>query len=195
MKDNRFLILEQALNLVPFDGWSQYTLKAAAKRAGVDDAELGRIFPRGVDDCVAYFFEAADAVLKAALPEGELVQLRVPARIEKIILTRLSLWIPVREAVRRTVSYNTLPWNNLSALKTLYNTVDLMWYMAGDKSTDFNFYTKRMTLAAVYSTTLLFWLDDTSNNQEETAQFLKRRLGNVADFGKFKQKFWPPKVA
>ena len=37
-----------------------------------------------------------------------------------------------------------------------------MWRIAGDTSTDFNHYTKRMTLGAVYGSTLLVWLDDQS---------------------------------
>lgn len=195
MTDHRNIILEHVLRLVPFDGWSQYTLRTAAKGAGLSEADLKRTFPRGVEDCVAYFFASADAALKEALPESELAGLRVPARIEKIILTRLANWLPVREAVRRVVSHNALPWNSAAALKTLYCTVDLMWRLAGDKSTDFSFYTKRITLAAVYSSTLLFWLDDMSGKQEETAAFLGRRLENVADFGKFKKKIWPPKAA
>ena len=35
-------------------------------------------------------------------------------------------------------------------MKNLYKTVDNMWYLAGDNSTDFNFYTKRLTLALIY---------------------------------------------
>ena len=43
-------------------------------------------------------------------------------------------------------------------MKLLYSTVDAMWRAAGDTSTDFNFYTKRAILSAVYSSTLMRWL-------------------------------------
>ena len=54
-----------------------------------------------------------------------------------------------------------------------------MWYAAGDRATDFNFYTKRLTLAGVYSSTLLFWLDDASDDNAATWAFLDRRIAGV----------------
>ncbi len=61
-----------------------------------------------------------------------------------------------------------------------------MWRIAGDTSTDFNHYTKRMTLGAVYGSTLLVWLDDASEGLDETAAFLDRRIENVMNFEKLK---------
>ena len=40
-----------------------------------------------------------------------------------------------------------------TALENLSLMVDDIWYMAGDKSTDFNWYTKRAILAAIYTST------------------------------------------
>ena len=54
-----------------------------------------------------------------------------------------------------------------------------MWRIAGDTSTDFNHYTKRMTLGAVYGSTLLVWLDDQTEGWTETAAFLDRRIDDV----------------
>ena len=50
---------------------------------------------------------------------------------------------------------------------------------AGDRSTDFNFYTKRGLLAGVYAATTLYWLDDRSPGFEATQAFLDRRLADV----------------
>ena len=55
-----------------------------------------------------------------------------------------------------------------------------MWRAAGQQDTDFSFYTKRATLAAVYSSTLLAWLADTSGDSATIEGFLDRRLGDVA---------------
>ncbi len=66
----------------------------------------------------------------------------------------------------------------LLGLKLLYRTVDAIWYAAGDTSTDFNFYTKRATLAGVYSSTR-HWLNDRSEGSEATWGFLDRRIDNV----------------
>ena len=44
----------------------------------------------------------------------------------------------------------------------------------------FSFYTKRGTLAAVYSATMLAWLADNSLDLDKTVGFLDRRLADVA---------------
>ena len=69
-----------------------------------------------------------------------------------------------------------------------YKTVDAIWRICGDRATDFNFYTKRGLLAGVYASTLLFWLDDHSENCAATWAFLDRRIANVIDFPKWKAK-------
>ena len=63
-----------------------------------------------------------------------------------------------------------------------------MWYAAGDTSTDFNFYTKRATLAGVYSSTLLYWLNDRSPGSEATWGFLDRRIDDVMRIEKLKSR-------
>ena len=95
--------------------------------------------------------------------------------------------MPHREAVRRAVATKILPWNAGPTGSALYRTVDLLWRLAGDHATDFSFYTKRVTLAGIYGSTLLYWLSDESDHQADTKAFLKRRLQNVADFGRWKK--------
>ncbi len=62
-------------------------------------------------------------------------------------------------------------------------TVDALWYAAGDRSTDYNYYTKRLLLAGVYSSTLLVWLNDKSEDHGATWAFLERRIDNVLVIG------------
>lgn len=185
--DNRSLILDHLLPLVPFDGWSDHALAQAAKRAGIDAAGLKRAFPAGIADCIRYFHEQEDKALATAFPEARIREMRVPQRIEALALYRLERLAPHKEAVRRAVAWHALPWHAAQGMRTLYNTVDMMWRIAGDNSTDFNFYTKRATLAALFSSTLLYWLNDSSESYGQTRLFLKRGLAGIAAFGKRKQ--------
>ena len=89
----------------------------------------------------------------------------------------------IEQAVRRALSYLALPRNAALGAKCLYRTVDAIWYAAGDTSTDYNFYTKRLLLAGVYASTLLFWLNDTSEGRAETWAFLDRRIAEVTRLG------------
>jgi len=67
--------------------------------------------------------------------------------------------------------------------------VDSIWHAAGDTSADFSWYTKRAILTAVYTATLLFWLRDTSEDDEASLQFLDRRLAGVGKIGGLRKKF------
>jgi ubiquinone biosynthesis protein COQ9 len=119
----------------------------------------------------------------------DLEPLRIPERIALAVTTRLEILAPWREAVRRALSLLALPQHAPLGLRLLYETVDGVWYAAGDHATDFSFYTKRATLAAVYAATLLYWLEDNSPDFADTRAFLDRRLAGVASIGKARQRF------
>ncbi len=187
MQDFRPTLLHHVLALVPFEGWSEAAIQDAAQQSGISAIECKQAFPSGVQDCVRYYFAQIDEATQAHFADGSLATKRIPERIEALIMTRLTLMQPHREAVKRAASGQLLPWKTTEALHSLFSLTDSMWRLAGDTSTDFNYYTKRMTLAAVYSSTFLFWLNDDSINLQSTHNFLKRRLNNVAQFGKKKK--------
>jgi ubiquinone biosynthesis protein COQ9 len=76
------------------------------------------------------------------------------------------------------------PENVPYSVKHLAELSDEIWFLAGDNSSDLNWYSKRMLLAAVYSSTELFMTTDTSDNFENTRDFLKRRIKDVGRVGK-----------
>ncbi|MEX0582216.1 MAG: COQ9 family protein, partial [Sneathiella sp.] len=100
-------------------------------------------------------------------------------RITLAIRVRLELYAVHKEAVRRAVNILSLPQNAGLGLKLTANTVSRMWWATGDRSSDFSWYTKRLTLSAVYASTLLYWLADKSPGHEKTWEFLDRRIENV----------------
>ena len=105
-------------------------------------------------------------------------------KIRALILLRLTQAIPHKEAVRRTLAALATPLHAPMSTALLYQTVDHMWRAAGDDATDASFYTKRATLAAVYSATLLAFLGDDSADMAKTEAFLDRRLADVAKIPK-----------
>jgi ubiquinone biosynthesis protein COQ9 len=147
------------------------------------------LFPNGAAELVACFSRWADQRMLDRLETTALDSLRIPERIAVAIATRLEIISPWREGVRRALSVLTLPQHAALGLRLLYETVDGIWYAAGDRATDFSFYTKRVTLAAVYATTLLYWLEDSSPDFADSRAFLERRLTEVASIGKAHQRF------
>ena len=187
-EDQRTALIEAILPNVPFDGWSRPALRAAAREVGMPVEEALALFPNGAAELVACFSRWADLRMLDRLEIMDLESLRIPERIALAVTTRLEILAPSREAVRRALSVLALPQHAPLGLRLLYGTVDGIWYAAGDRTTDFSFYTKRGTLAAVYSATSLYWLDDSSTDFGHTRAFLDRRLAGVASIGKARQR-------
>ena len=176
-------IVEAILNHIPFDGWSEVSLEMAAADCGLSEAEMRRLFPQGIPDAIAAYGAYADENMTISfrgLGAEEIAAMPVHMRIRSLILNRLEQAAPHKEVVRRTLAVLALPQHANLGAKLLYSTVDKMWREAGDTSTDYNFYTKRATLSAVYSSTLLAFLSDQSADMTKTEAFLDRRLADVA---------------
>ncbi len=179
-------ILLAALPHVPFDGWSGRTLRLAAVEAGLEPGAALTAFPGGPRDLVRYFDAYFDRRMMERLERRDLSRLRIRDRIATAVRTRLELLAGHREAVRRALAFLALPQNGPLALACLYRTVDAMWYAAGDTATDFNFYTKRVLLAGVYGSTVLYWLNDKSDGHRDTWSFLDRRISDVMQIQKLR---------
>ena len=182
-------IIAHALPLIPFDGWNQQMLCNAAVAAGYKKTDVIRIFPDGAVEAAEYFMRQTDQLMVGALKHYYFDTMKIRERIATAIRVKLELLQPHSEALRRTAAFLALPFYAHRSLKLLYETVDTIWYEIGDTSTDFNFYTKRLTLAAVYSSTFLYWMDDKSAGNANTWAFLDRRIENVMQFEKAKKRF------
>lgn len=169
-----------------FDGWTRAALASSGRALDLPAGEAERLFPGGPLQVLAYVSERADRRTVEDMEKEGASALKIRDRITRAVRIRLERHIGPREAARRALSMLSLPLNAGLALKLLYRTVDAMWYAAGDTSTDFNFYTKRATLAGVYSSTLLYWLNDRSPGAEATWAFLDRRIDDVMKFEKLK---------
>jgi ubiquinone biosynthesis protein COQ9 len=164
---------------VPFEGWSRAALRKAAAKLGQDEVLLDSLFPGGARDAVACFSAWADAETVKALARKKLDKLKVRERIALGVKTRLDILSPHREAVRRMIAFLALLANLPLAARLLYRTTDAIWFAAGDRATDFSFYTKRGLLAGVYASTILYWLGDGTRQGEATSAFLDRRISDV----------------
>jgi ubiquinone biosynthesis protein COQ9 len=184
----RDALLAAVLPDVPFDGWTTGTLRAAASRIGMDEAEAARLFPRGARDAIQWFSHWADRLMLETVAARPVGDTKVAERIALAVKTRLRLLSPHREAVRRGLSFLALPANAPLGVKLLYDTVDAAWYAAGDAATDFSFYTKRATLAGIYAATMLHWLDDRSEEGAATDAFLDRRLRDAMLLPRLRQR-------
>lgn len=177
-------ILLAMLPDVAFDGWTDATLRRGAEAAGFHPQEVLAAFPGGPLEAACWFSDWADRRMRAALADTDLSTLKVRERVTLAVRRRLEILIPYREAVRRASTLLALPQNATRGPQLVYDTVDAAWRAVGDKSVDYNFYTKRLLLAGVVTSTMLYWLDDRSEGLADTWSFLDRRIANVMSVGK-----------
>lgn len=179
-------LLRAALSHVPFDGWSDRILTLAARDLDLEPGVAKLAFPGGVADMIDLLARQRDDDMARIATPRALGEMSLRDKITLLVRTRIETESDMRETARRTLAYLSLPGHYGLALRILYRTVDRMWKCAADPSTDFNYYTKRLTLSAVYSSTYLYWLNDESENFTETWGFLDRRISDVMSFEKTK---------
>tara|TARA_B100000678_G_scaffold218544_1_gene185895 strand:- start:414 stop:1094 length:681 start_codon:yes stop_codon:yes gene_type:complete len=174
-----------------FDGWTETALLAAAEMEGVDPALARLAFKAQGRQSAAMAMVAAwiawiDVSMARDLPQEALADRKIREKIRDLVLYRLNAVEGQEEAMRRALAIGAMPQNVRASLRGAWNSADLMWRLAGDTATDYNHYTKRAILSSLYSATLLVWVDDQSEDKEETRAFLDRRIENVMQFEKTK---------
>jgi ubiquinone biosynthesis protein COQ9 len=169
-----------------FDGWTRAAVDSAAAQLGVDPVQARLAIPKTQVGMIDLYIQEVDRALEAWFTPARLARMKIREKIRALVWRRLEIMGPAREAVRRGLAILAMPQNLPSAARIGWRSADVMWRLAGDTSTDFNHYTKRLTLGAVYGSTLLVWLDDHSEGWSETAAFLDRRIDDVMTFEKIK---------
>jgi len=183
--DLKAQLLDAALIHVAFDGWSDASFEAAVQDMDLELAFARTLCPRGaVDLAIAYHLRGDGEMLARAACE-DMNALRYSEKVTAFVRYRLEA-VCDKEALRRGTTLFALPHHAADGAKLIWGTADAIWTALGDTSTDSNWYSKRATLSAVYSSTVLFWLGDASEDHAETWAFLERRIDDVMRFEKVK---------
>jgi len=186
METVRDAVLDAALPDVPFDGWSEALFRRAVVEADVEPGVARLAFPRGAMDMAVAFDRRGDREMLARLDTSEFREMGMTRKITTAIRTRLEIAAPYEEVIRRSSAMFALPLYAPEGARLTWETADRIWNAAGDSAQDYNWYTKRLTLSGVFSSTLLYWLGDTSEDKAQSWAFLDRRIGDVMRFEKFK---------
>ncbi len=216
MTEYKETFLEKALKLAPFEGWNEAMYLHAAREAGLTQPQAQLLFPHGVSDMLDSWAQDADArmikeysswpefpketigpsMMQDGFPYNFAAQnwgddvphkpVKIHHRIMALLKLRLEMNLKHREAVRRAQAYYLL--HPAVGFTVLSRTADEIWHLAGDTSTDLNWYSKRFLLANVYASTQLHWLDDQSEGRKNTWAFMERRIQDVLKIGKVRRK-------
>ncbi|XP_032404101.1 ubiquinone biosynthesis protein COQ9, mitochondrial isoform X3 [Xiphophorus hellerii] len=180
-------ILTAALEFVPLHGWSMEAISAGAEAVGLSSASTG-MFTNGAGDLVLHFISQCNSNLTEILAEqhnqvqlGQVEPKKTADFLRDAVETRLRMYIPYMESWPQAMSILLLPHNIPDSLKHLSTMVDDIWYYAGDRSTDMNWYTKRAVLTGLYNSTELVMLQDSSPDFQDTWTFLDNRIQDVTN--------------
>lgn len=185
----RLALAPQIALTAVFDGWSGKALTEAAEMAGIDPSVARLAFPGGAMDMICAWVASVDAALEERFADGSLDSMPIRERIRALIMFRLEDVIGLEEALRRALAIQATPQNAGRGLKLGWSSADVMWRLAGDTSTDYNYYTKRAILASIYAASLAVFVEDESEGKAETKAFVDRRIQGVMRFEKTKAKF------
>ena len=194
----RLEVLKYAKIFISEKGLNKNSLENISKRYGLNINEIELLFPEGNIDLIKFTLEQLNKELEEYCKKIDLIRLPVHKRIKKVLLSKISL-MNKNKLFYRSIFLNLLiPKKNFSLSNQLYNSVDQIWFIAGDSSTDFNFYTKRLILSGIYSRVMLFFFNN--NNQEELENILDESLKRVSKIPEIKSKLkifkdYLPKIA
>lgn len=169
-----------------FDGWGNAARDMAAEAAGIDRDIAALAFDGGPVQMIDAWFAAVDVAMLAQVPPERIAAMKIRQRIAALVEARLDAVMGTREALRRALAILAMPQNLARAARLGWRTADTIWRAAGDTAVDYNHYTKRTILAAVYAATIAVFLDDDSEGAADTRAFLQRRIDGILRFEKTK---------
>ena len=180
---NRFRdkILDIFIAEAKLNGFNEKTLSRSAKSLNVDKIEIYRYFPEGLNDIKNHYFERIDKEMMKSFSKHKMQEMRIREKISNAIICRFEILQKNKKVVIKIFSLECI--NPFRVLRRIWETADIIWGLAGDKSTDFNYYSKRLLLSWVYLSTMSCWIDDKDKKFKDTKVFLDKRISEVLLFG------------
>jgi ubiquinone biosynthesis protein COQ9 len=176
-------LLDAAVGLAPDCGWTLRTIRLAAGRVGLSEAEAALLVPNGAADLVALLWRRHDAQATAALDHLDPRSLKVRERISRAVGARVEAAAADAPATRRLQGFLALPHHMPLGARLLWDSADAIWRWAGDTATDENHYSKRMILSGVLGPAIAIRL---ASGRAAADDYVFRRIADVMAFEKWK---------
>ena len=180
-------ILEVFIKILITRSWDEKSLSLISKKTKFTENEINILFPEGYYDLVRFSLDQINFELERKFQTLNILRLPLHIRIKKILMHKFNLMNRNKKFYKKILYNLLLPSKNQFILKQFYKSVDLIWYIAADSSTDFNFYTKRLILSGIYLRLMVFFFNNSDLNKLEV--LLDRDLKRVSKIPKLKAKF------
>jgi len=182
----RLVVLKYAKLIVPEYGFNNKTFEMISNKYNLDINEIKILFPEGNIDLLKFALDQLNKDLEVFCKKFNFLRMPIHKRIRKILLSKIFLMNQEKKFYKKIFLKILIPNNNFITTNQLFKSIDQMWFMAGDNSTDFNFYTKRLILAGIYMRIILFFFNNNDQNQLE--KILDTNLKRVSKIPELKSR-------
>ena len=188
MKSKQDKLAHLFIQEVPKFGWSRETLLHCAKKQKLSTPNLALMFPSFEYDVLKYLIAQNNSLVEKNYNSFNNSRLKTRDKIKTIMELKFDSNAYLKDALPEMLKFLLRPGNIFMSIKMLHQNSDFIWNLAGDKSNDFNYYSKRGLLSMVYLATLIYWLNDKSNKGIGTKNFISKSVDGIVDgVSKFKQ--------
>jgi len=192
LSEQQLQLLKNSLEFISIYGWTEKPLLLGAQKANIHEDLIPILFPNGSQSAYKIFVDMINNEVLNQAAYLKNAPLRVHEKVEESILIRLKVLLPFKNCVSKAQSFHKNPKNTSISITTLYSIVDTLWFVCGDTSMDWNFYTKRTLLAYAYMLTISRWLkSQDSEDLEYMRPYVKEKLQSVMKISKVKKFFTP----
>ncbi len=164
-------------------GWNWMAFESFCQNQKMDIGHIKLAFPCGLDEILMALNNELDQQVTKKLGKG----LGVTTTLKTAIEHKIDFKLEHKKAFKKIFQYLLTPPRPLLSMKLGFKTVNRFWYLAGDQSTDYNYYSKRLLLMYVYIPTMTYLLMK-DKTKEDVITFMNRRFTEVAFIPKIKKK-------
>lgn len=181
MKSKQEKLAKLFIQEVPKFGWSRETLLQCAKKQRVSTSVLAKLFPSFEYDVLKFIIAQNNIQVEKNYNSFNNSRLKTRDKIKTILELKFDSNEYLKKSLPEMLKFLLRPGNLLMSIKMLHENSDFIWNLAGDKSNDFSFYSKRGLLSMVYLATLIYWLNDKSTKGIGTKNFISKSVDGIVD--------------
>ena len=181
MKSKQEKLAKLFIQEVPKFGWSRETLLQCAKKQRISTSVLAKLFPSFEYDVLKFIIAQNNIQVEKNYNSFNNSRLKTRDKIKTILELKFDSNEYLKKALPEMLKFLLRPGNLLMSIKMLHENSDFIWNLAGDKSNDFSFYSKRGLLSMVYLATLIYWLNDKSTKGIGTKNFISKSVDGIVD--------------
>ena len=163
MKINRNKILLRLLkNITEYDDLDDALLSTLSQLRINQDKfyEIKQdLLPKGISSLMKELNLIINQIIDKEQKPSKFKNYKINEKIKYFVIRRLMVFqnlVDKRKFFKKILKPNLI----VSSNKTLFKIADEIWFLAGDKSTDYNYYTKRIILMNIYAITFSFFVFD-----------------------------------